>query len=108
MILDLLAQAIRERRCLTALHKRTRRRFAPHALGFTSTGVPAAFVFQYAGQTSSMLPFRGEWRCLHIEDLSHASENGDRWRSPSNYSLRRQTCLAEIALAVPERSATSS
>lgn len=102
MILDLLEQAIRGKRCLTALHKGTRRRFAPHAVGFTSGNIPAAFVFQYAGETNSTLPLKGEWRCLHIEDLSHMAENGDRWRTPSNYSLARQTCLAEIALAVPE------
>jgi hypothetical protein len=102
MILDILEKAIREKRCLTALHNGTRRRFAPHAIGFTSSGVPAAFVFQYAGETTSTLPFRGEWRCLHIGDLSHVADNGDRWRTPSNYSLSRQTCLEQIALAVPE------
>lgn len=102
MILDVLEQAIRGKRCLTAVHKGIRRRFAPHALGFTSMGVPAAFVFQYGGDTTTALPFKGEWRCLHIEDLSHASENGDPWRSPSNYSLSRQTCLEQVALAVSE------
>lgn len=103
MILDLIAQAIREKRCLTGIHKGTERRFAPHAVGFTSDGTPAAFVFQYGGETTSVLPRRGEWRCLHLDDLGHVHENGDRWRSPSNYSLARQTCLEQIALAVPEQ-----
>jgi hypothetical protein len=108
MILDILAQAIREKRCLTGIHKGRKRKFVPHALGFTSRKIPAAFVFQYAGETSSLLPFRGEWRCLHIEDLSHVYENGDPWRSPFNYNLRRQTCLQQVALAVPERPAATS
>lgn len=102
MILDLIAQAIRAKRCLTGFHKGTERRFAPHAVGFTSKGTPAAFVFQYDGDTTSTLPQGGEWRCLHFDDLGHVHENGDRWRSPSNYSLSRQTCLKQIALAVPE------
>jgi hypothetical protein len=102
MILDVFEKAIRAKRCVTAVHRGTTRRVAPHALGFTVDGVAAAFVFQYAGDTTSVLPFGGEWRCLHFEHLSHASENGDRWRSPSNYSLSRQTCLKQIALAVPE------
>ena len=102
MILDVLAQAIDQKRCLTALHNGTRRRFAPHAIGFTSGNVPAAFVFQYGGGTTSSLPFEGEWRCLHIEDLSHVVENGDPWRTPPNYSLARQTCLAQIARKVDE------
>lgn len=102
MILDILEQAIRNKCCLTALHNGTRRRFAPHAIGFTLKKVPATFVFQYGGETTSTLPFKGEWRCLHIEDLSHVSQNGDPWRTPSNYSLKRQTCLEQVALAVPE------
>lgn len=102
MILDLFEQAIQDRRCLSAHHKGTERRFAPHAVGFTSQGTPAAFVFQYAGETTSRLPFRGEWRCLHFEDLAFVRLNDDEWRTPKNYSLARQTCLAKIALSVPE------
>jgi hypothetical protein len=102
MILDILEQAIREKRCLTALHNGARRRFAPHAIGFTSKNIPAAFVFQYGGETTSSLPFKGEWRCLHIEDLSHVAKNDDPWRTPSNYRLSRQTCLERIARAVPD------
>jgi hypothetical protein len=102
MILDILEKAIREKRCVTVVHLGTTRRIAPHAVGFAPHGNPAVFVFQYAGDTTSALPFKGQWRCLRFEDLSHASENGDRWRSPSNYSLSRQTCLNQIALAVPD------
>lgn len=100
MILDLFENAIGARHCLTVVHMGTTRRVAPHAVGFTSDGVPAAFVFQYAGETTTALPFKGEWRCLHFADLGPVSENNDRWRSPSNYSLERQTCLAQIALTV--------
>ena len=102
MIVDVLEKAIREKRCVALVHSGTTRRVAPHAIGFTSKNVPAAFVFQYAGETTSALPFKGQWRCLHIEDLSHVTENGDRWRTPPNYSLSRQTCLKQIALSVPE------
>ncbi len=102
MILDLIAQAIREKRCLTGRHKGVERRFAPHAVGFTSRGTAAVFVFQYGGETATVLPQRGEWRCLHLADVSHVHENGDRWRSPPNYSLPRQTCLEQVALSVPE------
>jgi hypothetical protein len=102
MILDLFEQAIKERRCLSAHHRGTNRHFAPHAVGFTSKGIPAAFVYQYAGDTTSRLPFRGEWRCLHFDDLAMVRANDDAWRTPPNYSLERQTCLKQIALSVPE------
>ncbi len=102
MILDLFEQAVREKRCLSARHQGIERHFAPHAVGFTSQGTPAAFVFQYGGETTSRLPFRGEWRCLHFDDLSFVRLNEDRWRTSNNYSLARQTCLKQIALSVPE------
>ena len=103
MNLEILHEAIRNRRCLTARYRGNRRHFAPYALGYTSHQVPAAFVFQYGGATTSRLPPRGEWRCFHLRDLSDLRLNGDRWRTPSNYSLPRQTCLAEILLHVPEK-----
>jgi hypothetical protein len=104
MIEALLRDAIRKKKCLTGLYEGVVRRFAPHALGATSDGTPGIFVFQYGGASSTGLPPGGEWRCFHIEALSHVVENDDRWRTRSNYSLARQSCLARIDLAV----ATSS
>lgn len=103
MIVEQLKHAMQHRRCLTARYKDRERRFAPHAVGVTSSGVPAAFVYQYAGSTTSDLPPRGEWRCLHLDELSTLRQNDDPWRSSCNYSLSRQSCLAEVLLAVPER-----
>jgi len=107
MMLEILEQAIRGRKCVTGLHRGTERHFAPHAIGFTSDQVPAAFVFQYGGETSSQLPSRGDWRCLHLRDLSDLRLNDHRWRTFPNYSLAEQTCLKEIALAVREPSTSS-
>jgi len=42
MILDVFEKAIREKRCVTTVHLGTTRRVAPHAVGFTRDGVPAA------------------------------------------------------------------
>ena len=50
------------------------------------------------------LPRGGDWRCFQVDDLSAVRDNDDRWRTRSNYSLSRQSCLARIDLAV----ATSS
>jgi hypothetical protein len=108
MIIDTLRRAILDKRCLTARYEGSERRFALHALGTTSKGTPAVFVFQYAGATTTSLSRFGEWRCFHLDQLSDVQENADRWRTSHNYSLSRQTCLAEIVLAVPERRSTSS
>jgi len=53
------------------------------------------------------LPPRGDWRCLHLRDLSDLRLNDHRWRTFPNYSLVEQTCLKEIALAVREPSTSS-
>jgi hypothetical protein len=104
MIEVILSDAIRKKKCLTGVYEGAVRRFAPHALGATSDGTPGVFVFQYAGASSTSLPRGGEWRCFHIDALSHVVENEDRWRTRSNYNLSRQSCLARIDLAVPTSS----
>jgi hypothetical protein len=104
MIETLLRDAIRKKKCLTGVYEGAVRRFAPHALGATSDDSPGVFVFQYGGASSGGLPPGGDWRCFHVAALSHIVENEDRWRTRSNYSLSRQSCLARIDLAV----ATSS
>lgn len=104
MIEAILRDAIRKKKCLTGVYDGAIWRFAPHALGATSKGTPGVFVFQYSGASSKSLPRGGDWRCLHIDALSHLVENDDRWRMLSNYSLTRQSCLTRIDVAV----ATSS
>jgi len=99
---DVLRDAIREKQCLTGLYDDAVRHFAPHALGATSDGTPAVFVFQYAGGTTSAMPISGEWRCFRLDGLSHLRRNEHRWRSRSNYSLKRQTCLAMVKLGLPD------
>ena len=98
---DVLSTAIRDKQCLTGLYAGAVRHFAPHALGTTTDGAPAVFVFQYAGETKRGLPIDGEWRCFQLDRLSHLQVNEHRWRSRSNYSLKRQTCLAEIKVGLP-------
>jgi len=98
---DVLTGAIRDKQCLTGLYDGAVRHFAPHALGTKADGAPAAFVFQYAGETRTGLPSGGDWRCFLLDGLSHLRVNEHRWRSRSNYSLKRQTCLAEIKVGLP-------
>jgi hypothetical protein len=98
---DILGAAIQERKCLTGLYEGVVRHFAPHALGARSDGTPAVFAFQYAGETTTSIPIGGEWRCFRLDRLSHLRRNEHHWRSRSNYSLKRQTCLAMIRVGLP-------
>jgi hypothetical protein len=101
MIEATLREAIQKRRCLSSLYEGLLRHFAPHALGAGIDDIGHVFVFQYAGESSGGLPGGGDWRCFRVDALSHVVENEDRWRTRSNYSLSRQSCLARIDLAVP-------
>jgi len=47
------------------------------------------------------MPSGGEWRCFRLDRLSHLRLNEHRWRSRSNYNLKRQTCLAMIRVGLP-------
>jgi hypothetical protein len=98
---DVLSAAIRDKQCLTGLYDSAVRHFAPHALGATGGAESAVFVFQYAGETTTGLPVGGEWRCFLLDRLSHLRVNEHRWRSLSNYSLKRQTCLVTVRVGLP-------
>ena len=86
MMLEIFKQAILDKRCLTGRHKDTERHFAPHAIGFKSDGTPAAFVFQYAGRTTSRLPPHGA-RLRMAEQRAEGTRDG-RIRPPCG-RLRR-------------------
>jgi hypothetical protein len=47
------------------------------------------------------MPTGGEWRCFVLDRLSHLRLNEHRWRSRSNYSLKRQSCLAIVRVGLP-------
>jgi hypothetical protein len=104
MIEATLRDAIQEQRCLSGLYEGLLRHFAPHALGASIDDIRHVLVFQYAGESSGGLPPDGDWRCFRVDGLSALRANGERWRTRSNYSLRRQHCLARIDLAVPTSS----
>jgi hypothetical protein len=99
-----LRNAILNRRCLTSTYEGLTRHFAPHALGVGPDGARSVFVLQYAGDSARGLPPGGEWRCFKVAGLSALHVNSAPWRSRSNYSLRRQSCLVQIDVAVPTSS----
>jgi hypothetical protein len=100
----ILRDAIQQQRCLSGLYEGLLRHFAPHALGAGVDDTLHVFVFQYAGESAGGLPRGGQWRCFRVDGLSDVRANGERWRTRSNYSLSRQSCLARIDLAVPTSS----
>lgn len=101
---QILRDAILKKKCLTGRYEGLVRHFAPHALGYGPDEAQSVFVFQYAGESTGGLPRNGEWRCFKVASLSALHVNSAPWRSRSNYSLHRQSCLVRIEVTVPTSS----
>ncbi|WP_315830897.1 hypothetical protein [Bradyrhizobium prioriisuperbiae] len=85
---DLIRSAVLDHRCLTATYRRRVRHFSPHCLGRNKDGGFSVLGFQYAGQSSTVLPAGGEWRCFAVSELTGIHINNDPWRTGSHAGSR--------------------
>ena len=103
--LELLTQAIQERKPVSGRYDGLRREFCPHAIG-SKRGQRHTLVYQFGGGSGSGLPPEGEWRCLRLDELEDLQMGDGPWRSAPNL-FNPQSCLDEIDLVVqplPSRS----
>jgi hypothetical protein len=100
MTYDLIRQAVLDRCSLTATYQRRVRHFSPHAIGRSNDGQINVMGYQYAGETSTVLPPGGEWRCFEFRLLSDVRRNGDSWHTREDHS-RPNTCVTQIDAQVP-------
>jgi hypothetical protein len=79
------------------------REVCPHILGYKKLGEPAAFVFQFGGESTSKLPHGGDWRCLSLAEITNVKLHDGRWYSGSRHS-RSQTCIqfVDVDVNVPD------
>lgn len=91
----LIRSAVIARRCLTATYERRIRHFSPHCLGQNKSGGFSVLGFQYAGQSSSILPPNGQWRCFQLRNLTEVRINADRWRTGSGHT-RPSDCVKQV------------
>ncbi|AZP41178.1 hypothetical protein EJP81_04710 [Rahnella aquatilis] len=98
---DLIAQAIREKKQITAYYQDYFREMCPHALG-TKKGKPQALFYQFGGESSKGQVFPGSdtnWRCIPIEGLVGVTIREGEWYTANNHS-RAQTCIDYIEVEV--------
>jgi hypothetical protein len=103
-IYNLIRQAIIDKNVVVATYRGHVREMCPHALG-KKHGRQRAFLYQFAGGSSSGLEpdgSWGNWRCLFIGELSDVSikTSSGEWHTAPNYSAATQNCMDEIDVAV--------
>jgi len=91
-------KAILEKRIIVAVYDGYRREMCPHVIGYKD-GKENALFFQFGGASKSGLPPGGQWRCIHLADLSDISVQDGPWRTGEHHSTR-QTCVEDVDIEV--------
>jgi hypothetical protein len=94
----LFAQAMAERKPILCLYDGYPRALCPIILGHTK-GQEVALVYQFAGGSKTGLPHGGQWKCLHLDKVSHAELHEGAWRTGSNHG-QPQSCVEDVDLDV--------
>ncbi|HMI53190.1 MAG TPA: hypothetical protein VK525_16880 [Candidatus Saccharimonadales bacterium] len=97
---DLIYQAIKEKKPVTANYDGYSREMCPHVLG-TKDGVMHVLSLQYAGGSSKGLPPGGQWKCMDVEGLSSITLTNGAWVTGPRKTDKPQSCVAEIHIEIP-------
>jgi len=95
---DLILTAIQNKLIVTATYQGKLRIMCPHVIG-DKDGTLNALFFQFAGESKSGLPPGGQWRCVHVDELSDVSIAPGEWHTGPDHT-RPQTCVDEIIAEV--------
>jgi len=75
------------------------RELCPVIVGHKKTGEEAALTFQFAGESGSGLPAKGQWRCLRLSEVSNVRLRDGRWHSGPSHA-QPQSCVDIVDLDV--------
>jgi len=95
---EIIVEAIQQKLVLTAMYQGYERIMCPHVIGYKKGALNALF-FQFAGGSKSGLPPEGQWRCIHVDELSEVSAEPGEWRTGPDHT-RPQTCVDNIIAEV--------
>jgi len=98
---DLIVEAIQKKMVVTAMYQGYERIMCPHVIGYKGGTRLNALFFQFAGGSKSGLPPGGQWRCVHVQELSNVSIAPGEWHTGPSHT-RPQNCvdpppIAEVA-----------
>jgi hypothetical protein len=102
-MLELIVEAIREKLIVTAMYQGYERLMCPHVVGYKYEKNGGrrlnALLFQFAGGSKSGLPAGGQWRCIHLDELSGVRIAPGPWHTGPEHS-QPQTCVDEVIAEV--------
>jgi len=102
-VLDLIVEAIHKKLVVTAMYQGYERIMCPHVVGYKQPKKGGqelnALFFQFAGGSKSGLPPGGQWRCIHLDELSNVRISPGEWHTVPDHS-RPQSCVDEIIAEV--------
>lgn len=93
-----IAKAMTAHQQIVCVYDGLRREFCPIILGH-SKGAEVALVYQFAGESKSGLPARGQWKCLHLAKMEDVTTREGRWHAGPAHR-RAQTCVEEVDIDV--------
>jgi len=96
---SIVRQAILDKRIVVAMYGGYQREMCPHVIGYKG-GSENALFFQFGGGSKTGLPPGGEWRCIHLDELSIIEVKEGPWRTGESHS-RPQTCVDQVDIEVP-------
>ena len=96
----LMREAIRTRRPVVCRYKGQTRHVCPHVLGTTGKR-EKVLAWQFAGGTNSKegLPPGGEWRCMYVDEITHAALEPGEWHEGREHRWD-QTCVETVDVDV--------
>lgn len=94
---ELIVSAIEQKLVVTAMYQGYERIMCPHIIGHKK-GVLNALFFQFAGGSKSGLPPGGQWRCIHVDDLTQISCAPGEWHTKDDYAP--SSCVDNIIAEV--------
>jgi hypothetical protein len=94
----LFEQAMTSRKQVLCTYDGCCRELCPIILGH-SNGQEMALAYQFAGQSKSGLPPRGQWKCLSLAKVSNIQLRDGPWHAGSSHT-RPQHCVQEVDLDI--------
>lgn len=91
-------KAIENEQQITCRYEGCYRELCPHIIGWTK-GDEKLLAWQFGGETNSILPPGGMWRCIFLSRVSDVNVRNGRWHTGS-YHRAEQTCVQQIDLDI--------
>lgn len=95
---EFIAQAMSDRKQLLCIYDGYRREVCPAVLGHTK-GAEKALVYQFAGESSQILPREGDWKCFDVAKMRDVELRQGPWHTGTLHQ-KAQNCVQEVDLDI--------